>query len=81
MNPEQLLMPLIGKPISLFDNTGGVLDIDGNYVTNWWEVGEFVLTQASRKYFFLRDPNTNEKGRVKMNRIAEVDGNNITLNG
>lgn len=73
------LKNFIGKPVSLFDTSGGVLDQNGEYVTDWWSLGEICLQSFRGKFMFLRNQETNEVGRIPMADVIDVHEGEITL--
>ena len=73
------LKELLGKTVFLFDETGGVLDENTNYVKDWWAQDDLVLVSFRSKYLFVKNPQTNRTGRILIKRIKSINKNEIVL--
>ena len=71
---------LIGQEVNLFDTSGGVLSVDGEYHSDWWNhSNKFILVKDIGKYFYLKDPRTGQYVKHKVSRIDSIEGNDLYL--
>lgn len=78
MPTDPNLTRLVGLEINLFDSNGGVLDINGDYVTNWWDkVNTFILIKEIGKYFFLSSLDGKVIVKHKTSRIHSISNRDI----
>lgn len=80
MNIQSILKNLEGKEINLFDKNGGVLNLNGTYVPDWFNYSnKFLLENVMDKYFILSAPN-GQSVKYKVSRIHSIEGNDIEFN-
>lgn len=70
---------LINQRVEFFDESGGVLDARGNYVTDWWDVNPIILTNVINKYFFVKEEGFQTVYKYKLKKIIDISENMITL--
>lgn len=83
MNVEQaksLLKPLLGKQISFFDETGGVLNDEKKYLDDWWNEPVIALSYLSNDSFEVINTETAKSSKHFYSDVLEIERNEITMN-